>query len=175
MTRPQDVSTHYEVLALPPPHSRAPTPNQAAIKSAYHRALLNHHPDKSHPATNNARYTVDEITIAYRVLGDITTRTSYDQSLLISARKISKLDVDGASVCEVVDLDELTYDDHEHVWYRGCRCGQEKGFKVTEEELQNATDEGERGVVTGCGGCSLWIRVLFGVVDQGGAETWMKT
>lgn len=168
MTRPQNnAPSHYDVLALPPPHSHMPAPNQAAIKRAYHRALLNHHPDKSHPAPAKARYTIDELTVAYRVLNDTTTRKPYDQSLLSSSRKSSKLDEDVAPACEIVDLDELTYDKKEHMWYRGCRCGQKKGFKVTEDELEHATDEGEREVVTGCGGCSLWIRVLFGVVDGG--------
>jgi diphthamide biosynthesis protein 4 len=167
MTRPYNAPSHYEILALPPPHSQVSAPNQAAFKAAYHRALLNHHPDKSHSATIKGRYTIDEITIAYRVLSDTTTRGSYDQSLLTSARKTSKLDEDGALACEVVDLDELTYDDNEHIWHRGCRCGQNKGFSVTEHQLEHAIDEGEREVVTGCGGCSLRIRVLFGVVDGG--------
>ncbi len=167
MTRPRSAPSHYEVLALPPPHSHAPTSNQVAIKRAYHRALLNHHPDKSHRATIQARYTIDEITLAYHILSDTTTRSPYDQSLLTSARKTSKLAEDGAPACEAVDLDGLTYDDKEQVWYRECRCGQMKGFKITEDDLEHATDEGEREVVTGCGGCSLWIRVLFGVVDGG--------
>lgn len=167
MTRPQNVPSHYEVLALPSPHSQAPASSQVDIKFAYHRALLNHHPDKMHPTTSHVRYTIDEITIAYRILSDITTRGSYDQSLLTSARKTKKLDEDGAPASDAVDLDELTYDDNGHIWYRGCRCGQKRGFQVTEDELERATDEGEREVVTGCGGCSLWIRVLFGVVDRG--------
>lgn len=167
MTRPQNVPSHYEVLALPPSNTHAPASSQVEIKFAYHRALLNHHPDKMHPTTSHVRYTIDEITTAYRILGDRTTRGSYDQSLLVSARKTSKPDEDGAPACDVVDLDELTFDANVHMWYRGCRCGQKRGFKVTEDELERATDEGEREVVTGCGGCSLWVRVLFGVVDGG--------
>ena len=167
MTKPGASLTHYEVLTLPSPDSSLPTPTQATIKLAYHRALLAHHPDKSHPTSMNARYTVDEITLAYRVLSDIITRASYDKSLLTSPREALKPSVDGAPACEIVDLDDLAYDDIEDVWYRGCRCGQEKGFVVTEEQLEKAAQEGQKEVITGCGGCSLWVRVLFGVVEGG--------
>jgi diphthamide biosynthesis protein 4 len=37
-------------------------------------------------------------------------------------------------------------------------------LEVREEDLEDAGEEGE--VVVGCRGCSLWLRVLFGVVEE---------
>jgi diphthamide biosynthesis protein 4 len=50
-------------------------------------------------------------------------------------------------------------------WTRACRCGDTKGFRILEEELVEVQDEGLDGgeVLVGCGGCSLWVRVGFGV------------
>ena len=47
-------------------------------------------------------------------------------------------------------------------WTRACRCGDENGFKILEEELEDAEQRGEGEVLVGCGGCSLWVRVGFG-------------
>lgn len=51
------------------------------MKTAYHRALLRHHPDKC----SIDSYTVDQITTAYRVLSDPRLRTEYDLSLRLNA------------------------------------------------------------------------------------------
>jgi len=66
---------------------------------------------------------------------------------------------------EVVDLDDLAFDDREDVWYRGCRCGDERGFLLREGDLEGAVQEGE--ITVGCRGCSLWVKVLFGVIEEG--------
>lgn len=68
---------------------------------------------------------------------------------------------------EIADLDDLGYDEAENVWYKGCRCGDERGFLIREADLEEVADEGELGV--GCRGCSLWLKVLFGVADDHGA------
>ncbi|KAH6223086.1 hypothetical protein HBI53_065880 [Parastagonospora nodorum] len=47
-------------------------------------------------------------------------------------------------------------------WTRACRCGDENGFRILEEELEDAEQRGEGEVLVGCGGCSLWVRVGFG-------------
>lgn len=47
-------------------------------------------------------------------------------------------------------------------WTRACRCGDEDGFRILEEELEDAEQRGEGEVLVGCGGCSLWVRVGFG-------------
>jgi diphthamide biosynthesis protein 4 len=50
-------------------------------------------------------------------------------------------------------------------WTRACRCGMEKGYTILEEELEDAEQRGEGEVLVGCEGCSLWVRVGFGVED----------
>lgn len=52
-------------------------------------------------------------------------------------------------------------------WIRPCRCGAEKGFSITEEELEGAVERGEKEVLVGCEGCSLWVRVGFEVEGEG--------
>jgi diphthamide biosynthesis protein 4 len=51
-------------------------------------------------------------------------------------------------------------------WHRACRCGVAPGFVIREAELESAVQAGEAEVLVGCAGCSLWVRVGFGV-DEG--------
>lgn len=69
---------------------------------------------------------------------------------------------------EVADLDELEENEEGGLWWRSCRCGQEKGFVVGERDLEESCREGLDEVWVGCQGCSLWLRVLFGVVEEEG-------
>ncbi|PSN60513.1 hypothetical protein BS50DRAFT_451313, partial [Corynespora cassiicola Philippines] len=48
-------------------------------------------------------------------------------------------------------------------WTRACRCGDEGGFRIREGELEEAEGVGEKEVLVGCRGCSLWVRVGFEV------------
>ncbi|KAL1595755.1 hypothetical protein SLS60_009444 [Paraconiothyrium brasiliense] len=50
-------------------------------------------------------------------------------------------------------------------WTRECRCGAEKGFVIKERELEEAEARGEKEVLVGCEGCSLWVRVGFDVEE----------
>ncbi|KAH7073013.1 diphthamide biosynthesis protein 4 [Paraphoma chrysanthemicola] len=50
-------------------------------------------------------------------------------------------------------------------WTRACRCGADKGFRILEEELGDAEARGEKEVLVGCEGCSLWVRVGFEVEE----------
>lgn len=61
----------------------------------------------------------------------------------------------------MVDLEDLGCDEsgEEIVWFRECRCGDERGFLVSEDELEKEVEHGE--IVVGCRGCSLWLKVLF--------------
>ncbi|PVH95012.1 hypothetical protein DM02DRAFT_660514 [Periconia macrospinosa] len=53
-------------------------------------------------------------------------------------------------------------------WTTPChRCGADPGFVVREKELEDAEARGEGEVLVGCRGCSLWVRVEFGVVEEG--------
>ncbi|KAF2239339.1 hypothetical protein EV356DRAFT_170730 [Viridothelium virens] len=152
-----------------------------SIKRAYRRALLLHHPDKTsqtppprNPSSFNPQKTsvptIDDISLAYQVLSDPRTRTAYDRQLLLQSRTAPRRKEDDAetfhSGLDTVDLDDLAYDEGDGVWTRECRCGQERGFVVTELELEREVESGE--VCVGCRGCSLWLRVVFAV--DGGQE-----
>ncbi|KAJ9626362.1 Diphthamide biosynthesis protein 4 [Taxawa tesnikishii (nom. ined.)] len=162
---------HYNILALS--HRRydgALTVQD--VKQAYRRALLRHHPDKApetdaHPGRQlrptHAQITVDAIALAYKTLSDPALKSDYDRNLRLAqtrgAAGSSNEDKVFHTGLDVVDLDDLEYDEATGVWWRGCRCGQERGYIVTEDELEKDARYGE--LITGCKGCSLWLKVLF--------------
>lgn len=52
-------------------------------------------------------------------------------------------------------------------WTAPChRCATDPGFVVSEAALESAERRGEGEVLVGCRGCSLWVRVEFGVVEE---------
>ena len=110
-----------------------------------------------------SKYSVDQLLLAYKILADPASRLQYDQSL--EAAPVGTLDTDNPHPgLESVDLDDLEFDEGQITWYRGCRCGNERGFIITEGELEDDAEIGE--VVTGCRGCSLWLRVTFAVAEE---------
>lgn len=184
---------YYQILGIPFTTSSAALSKQQ-IKLAYHRALLKHHPDKAgavaqdagikgrasrdevfsrsdNQAVDQRAYTIDEITTAYKTLCDPALRAEYDRTLRLDRLKVAEREKTGDvfhAGLEIVDLEDLACEeDGEHgaCWYRGCRCGDEKGFLVTEDDLEREADHGE--IVVGCRGCSLWLKVLFAVEDDG--------
>ena len=182
-----DDHDYYTILNLPFTSSATLTKQQ--LKLAYHRALLRHHPDKTNAKeadnppqqsptpdrdSDTNAYTIDQITTAYKTLSSPALRTEYDRALRLNREKIinnHKTNTIFHTGLEVVDLEDLVEDDNddsgEGVWYRGCRCGDERGFMVTEGDLEREVEGGE--VVVGCRGCSLYMKVLFAVdgEDQG--------
>ncbi|RDW77148.1 hypothetical protein BP6252_05201 [Coleophoma cylindrospora] len=168
------MTTHYQILGIPKALQDDPTLSGQTIRSAYRRALLQHHPDKSKSqspntlkSTETETYTIDQISHAFSTLSNPKRKTEYDNELKILAvtanREHGEKDVFRTGV-EVVDLDEMQVDEAQNTWYRSCRCGDDRGFLVREEDLEEAVDEGEISV--GCRGCSLWLKVLFGVMDD---------
>ncbi|OKL56542.1 Diphthamide biosynthesis protein 4 [Talaromyces atroroseus] len=176
---------YYQILNIPFSNNNSPTVvSKQQLKNAYHKALLKYHPDKAGTATakaapvsssssrTNAVYTVDDITDAYKVLSDPVLRAEYDREWIL--RRSGNDDKDAGEVAfhtglEVVDLEDMGYQDDGHegsssYWYRGCRCGDEKGFIVTEDELETEAQHGE--ILVGCRGCSLWMKVLFAVAGE---------
>lgn len=126
------------------------------------------------PEVSRSTYTIDEITSAYKTLSDPRLRAEYDLSLRLDRSKDSGRDKPGEvfhTGLEVVDLEDLSCDEGDDeaerpvCWYRGCRCGDERGFLVTEDELEKEAEHGE--IVVGCRGCSLWLKVLFAVQGDG--------
>ncbi|CAK7224814.1 Diphthamide biosynthesis protein 4 [Sporothrix curviconia] len=164
----------------------------ALVRRAYRRALLQHHPDKhsmshegasvSGPTTGAACYTVDDIKAAYVALvGDAPTTT-------LSAPAQPALDTTATGL-EIVDLDELPYDEASQMWYRACRCGNGRGYTFGERDLEEELDAeameellGASGASTkpatipagellvGCQDCSLWLCVHFAVALVGGED-----
>ncbi|MCJ1406634.1 Diphthamide biosynthesis protein 4 [Ptychographa xylographoides] len=162
---------YYEVLSLPFSYSSVASVGRQDIKTAYRRALLQHHPDKSiaqdFSSLSRPRYTVDEIMTAYKVLSDPSRRRELDRRLRLQA-SLSAQSGDKASSLsglDTVDLDDLEFDSVDEIWYRRCRCGNQRGYLVTEADLEKEVEHGE--LITGCGGCSLWLKVVFQSVDEG--------
>lgn len=171
---------YYEILSLPFTDSPANPLSKQQIKLAYHKALLKHHPDKGGEAsglqqshsvsdTSAQKYTIDEITTAYKTLSDSRARAEYDRTLRLDRAKLAERQKTGDvfhTGLEVVDLEDLLCDESNEdamCWYRGCRCGDERGFTVTEDDLEREAEHGE--IVIGCRGCSLWLKILFAVDD----------
>ena len=153
---------HYEVLDLP---SSTKDLSEKDIKLAYRRALLLHHPDKSHqtPSSRSDNPSIDQITTAYQTLIDPITRSQYQKSQVSQLFRINPLARSHPGL-ETVDLDDLLYDEQKDMWYGSCRCGKQRAYLVSKEELEMHVEDGE--VFAGCEGCSLWLRITFAVDDD---------
>jgi diphthamide biosynthesis protein 4 len=162
MTTPSADATpdYYTILNLAT-RKLDPSLSPSEVKAAYKRALLQHHPDKSASAPKSG-FTVDSIALAYKILSSPALKTEYDLGLQTARPKND--DKVFRTGLDTVDLDDLTYDEAKEIWTRGCRCGDDGGFVVTEAELELNAEDGE--LIIGCRGCSLWLRVLFGVEDS---------
>ncbi|KAL3423751.1 CSL zinc finger [Phlyctema vagabunda] len=168
------MTTFYEILGIPKALQDDSGISAQTIRSAYRRALLQNHPDKSgrheQPKLSaaNPLFSIDQISEAFSTLSNPKSRAQYDKELKLRAtashnREGENKDIFRTGV-EVVDLDDLNTDEADGTWYRSCRCGDDQGFLIREEDLEEAADEGEISV--GCRGCSLWMRVLFGVMEE---------
>ncbi|KAF1929526.1 uncharacterized protein M421DRAFT_60062 [Didymella exigua CBS 183.55] len=134
-----------------------------------------------------AAYTVDHVREAFRVLDDPASRARYDAWVVTTphflsssagshlgtaaaASGVQTLSADfvlGLDVLDLSDFRELDSGPEQEVeWCRACRCGEQVGFRIREEDLVDAEQRGEGEVLVGCQGCSLWVRVGFGV-DEG--------
>lgn len=137
-------------------------------------------------------FSVDDITLAYKTLSSPAGRAAHDRTLRLSNNNNNNNnnyngdakgggDDDDAETrageqaqfrlgLEVWDLDELAWDEAQGVWWRGCRCGEERAFVVREGDLERALESvsgaGAGEVLVGCCGCSLWVRVGFAVEEE---------
>lgn len=179
---------HYHILGLSVPSPGSPTarPKSADLRRAYRNALLAAHPDKK-AATAAGKgkgvegYTVDDVKEAYRVLDDPKSRVEYDAWVVRNPQILHTGPTHGANHAGggqtlsqdfILGLDVLDLSDFEETevgeeieWTRACRCGDEKGFRILEVDLEDAETRGEKEVLVGCGGCSLWLRVGFDVEE----------
>jgi diphthamide biosynthesis protein 4 len=172
------MTNHFTVLGLEPSSNLT----QSTLKNAYHRALLQFHPDKSkakvaspEPGTTVARTTtspsIDDITRAYKTLADPRERTRH--ILEINQQASNGLATPGTPNVKPftaldVDLDDLTYDETAQAWTRDCRCGKRFTLKESDLEKETAELDGDGEIFVGCPGCSLWLRVLFWVAEEDG-------
>ncbi|KFY14643.1 hypothetical protein V491_05971 [Pseudogymnoascus sp. VKM F-3775] len=130
------------------------------LKAAYRKSLLQHHPDKvqqvcspehgSTKATNkqpSSAYTVDQITKAYSIISTPKLREDYDRELALQPQQTGEFGAQQKNGfrtgVEIVDLDDLEFDEREPLWFRSCRCGDDRGFLIREEDLEEAADDGE--------------------------------
>lgn len=167
------IEDYYTILNLST-RKFDPTLTPAEVKAAYKRALLQHHPDKTpsktaaaqNPSSGDRRtaITIDSIALAYKILSSPSLKSSYDAGLRTSNNATNEDDDKVFRTgLDSVDLDDLVFDEAGEVWTRACRCGDDRGFVVTEGELEGNLEDGE--LIVGCRGCSLWLRVLFGVEE----------
>lgn len=167
-------STYYEILDIPSTFQNETYIPVATLRSAYRRALLRNHPDKSqgqeqvHTNKSQTIYTIDQISAAFSQLSDPKLRAQYDKELKLQNRSMNGAGQKEGEVfrtgVEVVDLDDLNVEEDDGIWHRSCRCGDDRGFLIREQDLEEAAEDGEISV--GCKGCSLWLKVLFGVMED---------
>lgn len=87
--------------------------------------------------------------------GDVSSPTTTPASTASSSCSTSEANT-GAST-------EGGNEDEKIEWRRACRCGVAPGFVIPEQELEDAICRGEEDILVGCAGCSLWVRVEFGI------------
>lgn len=168
----------YAVLGLPEPSTTARSISSAQIKVAFRRALLKHHPDKAarlldEPISRttplqdrpSAKYDIDTICLARDTLVDPVKRREYDKTLQLENVSHDKVANLHPTELETLDLDDMAYDEENASWAKTCRCGNTKAYEVSEEDLEIASSDGGREVLVGCGGCSLFVRVVFEAID----------
>lgn len=156
---------YYTILNLPIPFSlQNTTTNSETLKTAYRKALLQHHPDRKPKEQTATTFTVDQILQAYETLANPATRLKYDETFL-KQRNVQGLakDVERSAV-ETLDLEDLQYQETSTggVWDKSCRCG--STYQVNEKQLEEVASDGE--IVVGCRGCSLSIKVTFDAVEE---------
>ncbi|KAK8138686.1 Heat shock protein DnaJ [Apiospora sp. TS-2023a] len=131
-----------------------------------------------------ALYTVDQITHAYTVLSDAKQRREYTRNLQTRTTTSTSTSTSTSTRTsstttssrnntstqshthhefktgvETVDLDDLSWDGKRGMYYRSCRCGQKRGFRFREDDLEESGEDGE--LMVECTGCSLSLKVLF--------------
>ena len=145
----------------------------ATIKEAYRKALLAAHPDK-HPgsiARPKKSYSIGAITEAYRILSTPELRAQLDKKLQIPSANISLTEADfhmAKRHAEVIDLDDMHYDCDSQTWSYECRCGIDKAFEVSYDDLEEdgATVGQTSELLVACLGCTSWLRISYMIAGE---------
>lgn len=160
----------------------------AEIKSAYHKLLLAHHPDKQHsqPVEGDHKplHSIQQLQQAYRTLIDEDERRFYEDALhahyiklgLVNGQDNSGhgIDINGIDKLDLSEFAEVENDDEEVSFTHVCpRCSAENGFVVTEKELEEGislhgvTVDSARNsnyqLLIQCSSCSLWLCVTYSI------------
>ncbi|CAI7633895.1 unnamed protein product [Penicillium viridicatum] len=171
MTRTTHAVDLYEILSLPFSGSSSTVLSKQQIKIAYHKALLKHHPDKAGAVARETGLSGSTNSTSTSTPSPLFAKSDGNSSrqLLKVAEREKTGDVFHTGL-EIVDLEDLACEEAEGAdgdcWYRGCRCGDERGFLVNEEDLEREAEHGE--IIIGCRGCSLWLKILFAVEAEEG-------
>src|SRR4051794_21611347 len=84
------VPTHYEILDLPESIRNATIIPAQTLRTAYRRALLQNHPDKSSiklaTKTTDNVYSIDQISHAYTTLSNSNSRAAYNKELRLQGQ-----------------------------------------------------------------------------------------
>ena len=135
--------------------------------------------------------SIDQITLAYRTLMNPARRADYDRLLFYQpspyiATTTTTTTTNSSTTTtttttmsstlststttsttttpsnhETIDLDDLAFDQRNHLWHAPCRCGAPRGFIVTEADLEENSHDAEGVLYVACVGCSLWLKVEF--------------
>lgn len=132
-------SNYYEVLDC------NENSTQEEIKRAYHRRLLQFHPDKNDSANIQEFHDVKE---AWRILGHPQSRKKYDA--ICKQKQLEEEDNPVYARLSPNDLEESVLEDT--LFYR-CRCGE--NYSIEREVLQ----EKNTVLQVMCNGCTLIIIV----------------
>lgn len=143
---------YYDLLSL------SSNASISEVKTAYHRALLLHHPDKQHSREplkqGRTRYDIDLLKRAFETLANSEERAKYDA--LRSQRSI------GPRPAQVVSLEDFTdLDDGLGTWLYRCRCS--GAYIITERDMESGQH------LVGCSSCSevVWIGYELVEGDEG--------
>ncbi|KAJ5895091.1 Heat shock protein DnaJ N-terminal [Penicillium taxi] len=115
-------------------------------------------------------WTVDQITTAYKTLKDHHLRVEYD-----SRRRLDSLNqqvelriadefFDGTDIIHLDDMicdEALDLQDHVQWFFYPCRCGDSRGYIVSEWDLQEEleVDPELSDIIVPCRTCSLFVKV----------------
>lgn len=131
------------------------------IKAAYHRALLQFHPDKNskdvprRPGSDSI--DIASIKEAYRTLSTPELRARYD-SQVVSSRSNH-----GPRPAQFVSLEEFEDEGEDpDAWHYECRCG--GGYRITGDEMEQGHH------LIACSSCSevIWVGYEEVVDDEAG-------
>lgn len=171
---PRNHISYYEVLDI----TKDSTTQD--IKSAYHKLLLSHHPDKikqrerfDEEGSQILRHNIQNIQLAYKTLVDPIKRKQYDLDIhshfiklgLVNNTNTNNLDVDGIDRIDLSEFDQESDDDGNICFVHSCpRCMIADGFILSEDDLEEGahnTDTTDYQLLVQCGSCSLWLCITY--------------